>query len=155
MIMDSDSSYACVLTWTPSTALALSPEFSAVSLPAEGGIVSFHGTARQSLILDREAKLWETTVPRKVTAGTPVLRPLAGLDSDPVAGMSCNEYVAFAWTKAGQAFVWGIDANEDGIMGLPEVYQGNVPVKVESLGQTRVVGMAVGKTHAAAVDGEN
>jgi alpha-tubulin suppressor-like RCC1 family protein len=60
--------------------------------------------------------------------------------------------VAFAWTQEGLVFAWGMDPSEDGLMGLSGIFSSTEPVKIQGL--ARIAQVAVGKTHAAAIDGK-
>lgn len=145
--------YSCVLTWRPAAALSQSPAICPLQLPENCPLEAFYGSARQSLILDAQGKLWETTVPRTNTEESPVIRPLPVFGTDPIAGIACNEFVAFAWTSVGMSYVWGLDAGQTGLLGVPDTFETASPLTIPGLSSVRVVSMAVGSTHAAAVDG--
>lgn len=111
----------------------------------------FYGSARQSLLLDSLSQLWETTVPRVATEELPILRAFPNFAPDPIVGLACNELVAFAWTVSGVTFAWGLDADEVGLLGIPGTFHSAQPMQI--LANVHVVSLAVGLTHAAAVDG--
>jgi len=146
------SAFTCVLTWSPATALSQSPAISALQQPSSAALEGFCGSARQSLLLDSLSQLWETTIPRVASEELPVLRALPNFAPDPIVGLACNELVAFAWTGSGVTFAWGLDANEEGLLGVPGTFHSAQPIQI--LANTHVISLAVGLTHAAAVDGE-
>ena len=151
--MEPTKDFVCVVTWPPCSPLINAPDFTPVQLPSEHRLVAFTGTARQALAIDAELTVWEVAVPRNTPPTALRPRPVGPLGGRGVVGVACNDTVAFAWSGDGTVFAWGLDANEDGVMGLPGVFDCRVPTVVEGLKQYRVTQVAVGKTHSAAIDG--
>lgn len=141
-----DSTLVWVLAWSPFTSLASAPDFA--SLRLECAVQKCQGTARLALVLDAQQQVWEVTIPR----GTTDLRPKQVQTIGTVVGVACSDMVAFAWTQEGLVFAWGMDPSEDGLMGLSGIFSSAEPVKIQGLG--RIAQVAVGKTHAAAIDGK-
>lgn len=141
-----DSTLTWLLTWSPFTSLTAAPDFA--SLRLEHSIQKCQGTARLALVLDTSQEVWEVTIPR----GTADLRPKRVLSIGALVGVACSDMCAFAWTREGLVYAWGMDPSEDGLLGVPGLFESKEPVQVHGL--ARIAQVAVGKTHAAAIDGK-
>jgi len=69
-----------------------------------------------------------------------------------VRQLACNEEVCLVVTDFGKVFAWGKDSNESGVMGTAGLFASEAPMLVEDLGTAEMVQVAVGVSHAAALD---
>lgn len=69
-----------------------------------------------------------------------------------VRHLACNEEVCLMVTDLGKAFAWGKDSNETGVMGTAGLFASESPMPVQDLDTVDIVQVAIGLSHAAALD---
>lgn len=145
-------SFSYVLSWQAVSA----PSCTVLHLPDNTAITAFSSSSQASYILDFQGKLWATSfTPFNPSPDPAVLHPFPMFSSTPVTGITCSSNLTLVWTSMGGSYVWGQDAARSGVIGIPDIWETTYPLMIPGLKGVRVVGMAVGKTHAAAVDGED
>lgn len=69
-----------------------------------------------------------------------------------VRQLACNEEVCLVVTDLGKVFAWGKDSDESGVMGTAGLFASEAPMPVHDLESAEIVQVAIGISHAAALD---
>jgi hypothetical protein len=69
-----------------------------------------------------------------------------------VRHLACNEEMCLMVTDLGKVFAWGKDSNETGVMGTAGLFASETPMPVQDLDTADIVQVAIGTSHAAALD---
>lgn len=69
-----------------------------------------------------------------------------------VKSIACNQSVCFLISDSGRVYAWGEDAEETGVLGVRGLFASEAPMPLEDLPPSGILQVAVGTTHAAALD---
>ncbi|CAG9336136.1 HERC5_1 [Blepharisma stoltei] len=117
------------------------------SLP-KASIKTFHVTDNLAVALTEKGKLWELKTKEEESKDT-IRRIKVPIE---VKQLSINENAGLFIGKTGGVYVWGKDVNQDGIFGIPNLYEIPTPTPIDLLSDVFAVNGAIGTSHAAIID---